>query len=47
MSSKSRETNSASTAQSVTSDPKSFASDSVRKRWPVILVGKVGLFLLS
>ena len=26
------------TAQSVTSDPKSFASDSVRNRWPVILV---------
>lgn len=26
------------TAQSVTSDPKSFASESVRTRWPVILV---------
>lgn len=25
-------------AKSVTNDPKSFASDSVRKRWPVILV---------
>ncbi|PHH66978.1 hypothetical protein CDD82_1502 [Ophiocordyceps australis] len=29
------------TPQSVTSDPTSFASDSVRKRWPVILTGAI------
>ncbi|KAK3191871.1 Hairy/enhancer-of-split with YRPW motif protein 2 [Lecanicillium sp. MT-2017a] len=29
------------TPKSVTNDPKSFASDSVRKRWPVILTGCV------
>ncbi|KAG5997014.1 hypothetical protein E4U54_002457, partial [Claviceps lovelessii] len=29
------------TPKAVTSDPKSFAYDSVRKRWPVILTGAI------